>query len=230
MKTKHFIFAIGFSLAILGLMPLAAVAATQPNSETHSSTTQTQDLDKEIMTPSESAEIHNESKQEDVGVVGLFGLNWKLFIAQLVNFAIVLFVLWKWVFKPVIAGMESRTKKIEDSLTDATRIESEKSEFESWRAKSLSEARQEATSIITEAKKTAESTKQEILNKTKTEQEDIISKAQVQLEQEKQKIIDEAKGQIADLIVNSTEKLIRAKLDNKADAKIIKNSLGDLGE
>lgn len=166
--------------------------------------------------------------EEDVGVAGMFGLNWKLFLAQLVNFGIVLFVLWKWVFKPVTSGMEARTKKIEESLANADRITEEKASFEQWQKQEMAKARQEAVTIINEAKNTAMATRDEILTQTKAEQEQMISKAKEQLEKEKISAISEAKSQIAELVVASTEKLITAKLDPKQDAKIIKQSLEGL--
>ena len=48
------------------------------------------------------------------GVIGTLGLNWKLFMAQLLNFGIVLFVLWKWVFRPVAGALETRRQRVEE--------------------------------------------------------------------------------------------------------------------
>lgn len=175
--------------------------------------------------PATSAEEVTEPAKEDTGVIGLFGLNWKLFLAQLVNFAIVLFVLWRFVFKPVVAGMEARTKKIEDSLNTADKVNKEKEEFEQWKAKEMVNARHEAGAIITESKKTATTTKDQILEQAKAEQQQILDQAKLELEQQKQKTLEEAKASIADLVVQSTEKLLRAKLDGKTDAKLIQTVL-----
>src|SRR5262245_53133970 len=78
------------------------------------------------------AETSQEAGKEESegGVLGMLGINWKLFIAQLINFGIVLFVLWKWVFKPVSSGLEARTTRIEKSLQDATQLEQAKKEFD----------------------------------------------------------------------------------------------------
>ncbi|MBL8031980.1 MAG: hypothetical protein JNK33_06710, partial [Candidatus Doudnabacteria bacterium] len=51
--------------------------------------------------------------------LGSLGLNAKLFIAQLVNFSIIFFVLWRWVFKPITRHLQERTTRIEQSLQDA---------------------------------------------------------------------------------------------------------------
>ncbi len=78
----------------------------------------------------------------------MFGINLKSFLAQLVNFAIVLFVLWKWVFRPVAQGLADRTAKIEKSLDDAQQITVDKQTFETWKNAEISKVRQEAATII----------------------------------------------------------------------------------
>ncbi len=176
---------------------------------------------------SASATAEGEEHEEDKGVIGLFGLDWKLFLAQLVNFAIVLFVLWKWVFKPVVSGMEARTKKIEDSLNTADQVNKDKEEFEQWKNKEMVNARHEATAIISEAKKTATETKDQILEQAKVEQQQILDQSKIELEQQKTKTLEEAKSSIADLVILSTEKLLRAKLDGKTDGKLISEILSD---
>ena len=171
------------------------------------------------------AEPTEDHAEEDKGVIGLFGLNWKLFLAQLANFAIVLFVLWRWVFKPVVSGMEERTKKIEDSLNTADKVDKEKTEFEQWKTKEMASARQEATNIISDAKKTANTTKDQILEQAKAEQQQILEQSKLELEKQKLQTVAEAKSAIADLVIQSTEKLLRTKLDGKSDGKLIQTIL-----
>ncbi len=158
-------------------------------------------------------------------VIGLFGLNGKLFIAQLVNFGIVFFVLWKWVFKPVAAGLAKRTEKIEQSLAEAQKITDDKLTFETWKQGEISTVRTEAAAIITQAKQEAEAVKLSIADKTKQEQERIINQAKTQIEQEKQNALQEIKSEVADMVVKATETIIGEKLDPKKDEALIKQAL-----
>src|SRR4051812_9569976 len=80
---------------------------------------------------------------ESSGGIGSLGIDKVKFIAQLVNFAILLFVLWKYAFGPVGRKLEERTAKIEKALHDADRIEKEKREFEVWKNTEMAKARQE---------------------------------------------------------------------------------------
>ena len=162
------------------------------------------------------------------GIAGTFGIDWMKFAAQLLNFAIVLFVLWKWVFTPVTKKLEERTAKIEKSLNDAERITKEKQEFETWRQAEMGKARQEASSIVTAAQTEAGKAKQVILDQTKQDQQKLIDQAKAQIESEKNKSISEAKSELADMITNATEKILRHKLDSKTDQALIKESLANV--
>lgn len=219
------IILISVFLGGLVLSNTAIVKASTTASPKETSVEQTEQTES-IKNEEPAAEEH----AEDAGVVGLFGLNWKLFLAQLINFAIVLFVLWKWVWKPVTSGMEERTKKIEDSLLTADKIQNEKVLFEEWKAAEMSKTRTEAVSIINEAKTTAMRTKDQIVEQTKLEQQGIIDRTKIQLAKEQELAVSEAKQQLADLVVSATEKLLRSKLDSKSDQKLINAALKDKEE
>ena len=156
--------------------------------------------------------------------VGVLGLDARLFIAQLINFAIILFILWKWVFTPVAKKLQERTDRIEKSLHDADRVAKDKQEFETWRNAEMSKTRTEASEIITRQTEAIKA-KDEIAKQTKSEQERIVEQAKEQITQEKNKALQDAKGQIADLVTNATEKILRQKLDEKKDAELIKQTL-----
>jgi F-type H+-transporting ATPase subunit b len=162
---------------------------------------------------------------EDAGIVGMFGLDWKLFLAQLINFGIILFVLWKWVFGPVTKGLAQRTEKIESSLAEAQRIAEERETFDSWKQGEISTVRTEAAAILTQAKRDAENLRSEMVEQTKLEQEKVMAAAQAKLEAEKQSMLESAKGELADLVVKATETIIRRKLDPKKDAELINEAL-----
>ncbi|HMQ02223.1 MAG TPA: F0F1 ATP synthase subunit B [Candidatus Doudnabacteria bacterium] len=162
---------------------------------------------------------------DDPGLIGMFGINWKLFLAQLINFGIVLFILWKWVWKPVTENMEARTKKIEDSLLTAEKIEIEKQTFEEWKETQMKDAQIQATTIIAKAKTTAEQLKAETLEKTKQEQQAVLERSKQELEQQKLAVLQDAQSELANLVVSATENLLRKKLDSKTDQKLISESL-----
>jgi F-type H+-transporting ATPase subunit b len=158
-------------------------------------------------------------------VAAMFGLDWKLFLAQLINFAVVLFVLWKWVFTPVTKGLTERANKIDASLAEAKRIAEEKQTFGSWKDAEIGKVRQEASVIIGQAKTEAESLKGKILQETKDEQQRVVEQAKTQLENEKTKAVSDIKGEIADIVVAATEKIIHEKLTAPKDQELVRETL-----
>jgi F-type H+-transporting ATPase subunit b len=160
--------------------------------------------------------------------VAVLGLNAKLFLAQLINFAIVLFILWKWVFTPVAKKLQERTDRIEKSMNDADRIAKEKKEFEQWRQAELSKARKEASEIVDKSQTEALKVKDELLKQAKEDQQKIVDQSRKQIEQEKQQALQSAKADLADIVTDATEKILRKKLDLKTDQQLVKESLADI--
>ena len=168
---------------------------------------------------------HAAEAEASTSAIGTLGLNLKLFIAQLINFAIILLVLWNWVFTPLSKKLTERTENIEKAMHDAKRIEKDKQDFEKWKNEQIINARHEAASIITLAKNDATKVKDQLAQAAKEEQEKIVAQAKAQIEQEKNQQLRSAKSELADLVTNATEKIIREKLNDKKDADLIKSVL-----
>lgn len=153
--------------------------------------------------------------------IGTLGLNWKLFLAQLINFGIVILVLWKWVFKPVAGALKARRHKIEESVKKAEEIEVRLKELESSRGEHMRKARAEAEEIIKKAIVAGESSKAEILGSAKAQAEKILAEAKTNIEKEKEKMFQEIREEVANLTVMATEKILREKLDERKDKELI---------
>lgn len=176
--------------------------------------------------PSAQAASEPMSLEEvDPGVIGMFGINWKLFLAQLVNFGIVLLVLWKFVWKPVTSGLSERSEKIEQSLLEAQKITEDRLTFDSWKQGEMAEVRKEAAGIITEAKQQAEQLKAETVRATAAEQSRVIEQAQKRLEQEKATMLESAKSELADIVVQATSTILKEKMNPEKDKELISEAL-----
>jgi F-type H+-transporting ATPase subunit b len=162
------------------------------------------------------------------GIAGMFGLNAKLFLAQLINFGIILLVLWKWVFPPVTKALEARSKKIEQALKDAEKVAQEKLSFESWKTEEISKIRTEASQIVNQAKTDAETVRAGLLAKAKLEQEKIVEQGREQLKAEQARGLAEARQELAGLVVAASQKILRGKLDEKTDKELIKEALKEI--
>ncbi len=169
-----------------------------------------------------------EAENANPGLLGTFGINWKLFIAQLINFSIVVFLLSKYVFGPISKKLSERSEKIQIALDDAKRIEEEKAEFEAWKTDAETKARQEASNIITSATTEAEMQKKQILEQTRLEQSKIVAGAKAQIADEEAKMVSSVKGEMADMITKATEKVLHEKIDPKKDSELIKKALKEI--
>lgn len=161
-------------------------------------------------------------------VVTLLGLDWKLFIAQLVNFAIVLFVLWKWVFTPLGKKLTERSQNIEKSIAQQADIEKQYAAAAEFRKQEMAKAQQEASAVIERAQVAAKKSGEQIVADARKASEQLVAQTKVQLEDEKAKLIREVKEYAATLVTMATEKIIREKLTSAKDQELIKETLKTL--
>ena len=159
------------------------------------------------------------------GVVGLLGIDWKLFLAQLINFSIIVFVLWKWVFTPATRALENRTRKIETSLAEAEKIKKQFQNLEGYKAKEEQKARAEYQSVIARAEILANEQKQAILNEARGQAEKMMAETHKKIASEKENMMVELRAEVAGLVVTVAEKILAEKIDKKKDEELIKESL-----
>jgi F-type H+-transporting ATPase subunit b len=174
--------------------------------------------------PEVAAEV---AKEGSGGVIGTLGINWKLFLAQLVNFLIVLLIFWKWIVKPITDTLSARQKKIEEGLQNADYMTKEKENFEVWKTTEMKNVRVEAGQIIKDAQGMAVNVKNEAVAGAKQQAEKLIEQTKVSLEIEKQQVLSAAKSEIATMVVSATEKILQQKLDAQKDHHIITGALSN---
>lgn len=155
-------------------------------------------------------------------LVSAFHIDWRLFLAQLINFAIVFSVLYFMAFKPLVKAMADRTKKIDQSLTDAEAIEKRLALTETERNEILSAAKKQANAIVEEADKRGEVRKGELLLKAKEEIGQVINAEKAKLATEKAETLKEIKKDVAALVVLTVEKLLNEKMTSEKDNELIK--------
>ncbi len=153
------------------------------------------------------------------------GIDWRLLVAQLINFLILFFVLYKFLYKPVINFLENRREKIEKGLRDAEKIGEELEKTKELHDREIKKAKQEAMAIVEEAQRVAEASGQEIKTKTKAEVEKLITAAKNQIIQEKDKMMVEVKKEAAILVLAVAEKVVGKSFDGKMQQKLIEESL-----
>lgn len=172
--------------------------------------------------------VQEVAKEENQDLLGTFGINWKLFLGQLVNFAIVLFVFWKWVVKPLGSTLTARQEKIESGLKNATYMEEEKQKFDQWKTDEMQIVRNEAEKVIKSANDTADKLRHESTLNAQEQADKIIQQAKSAIETEKNAMLKEVKASVAELIVMASEKIIHTKLDTAKDKELVSDAVKEL--
>lgn len=155
-------------------------------------------------------------------LVKTFHIDIKLILAQLVNFFIVLGVLYKFAYKPTLKLLNDRSGAIEKSLADVKRIEEKLEATEEERRAVVTEARREATEIMEKAKKAAEERREEMIAKAKDEIGIIIDQEKEKIRTEKAEALKAIRTEVAELVALSVEKVLAEKVTKKEDKELIK--------
>lgn len=158
-------------------------------------------------------------------LIKTFHIDWKLIIAQLVNFAIVLFVLYKFAYGPIMKMMDERTKKIDKGLKDAEDSHKKLQEIAEKEKTVLVEARKQAQEIVAKAESAASKAKDEIAVEAKQQAQKILDDAAKKIELEKNQMLSEVKTQVAELVVAATGKVIDEKMNEGKDKELIEKAI-----
>lgn len=161
-------------------------------------------------------------------IVEKFGLEWHLIVAQMVNFAILFAVLYRFVYKPVLSVLDKRREKIEGSLKQAKEIEEKNRKLQEEIAEKLAVGKKEAEKIIAEAKEIGESARNNILLETNREVSSMLTKAKKDMEYEKERMMSDIQDYIVKMSLAVVEKLLTDKLDEKTKTCLVDDSIKEL--
>jgi len=160
----------------------------------------------------EATAAHGEAATGITKIFHDFGISWPFFLAQVLNFSIVAFILWKFAFKPVLATLDERQHKIAAGLAYAEEMKAKLEATQQESAASAKRAQHEATHIIEEARKAAKDFLDKQSQETSAKANDILAKAQQAIELEKKKMLAEARTEIARLVVVTTQRVLAKEL------------------
>jgi len=141
-------------------------------------------------------------------------------IAQILNFLVLVFVLAKFVYKPILGIMEERKNKIASDLETAEKAKNDAEAVKAEYAAKLADARQEAQAIIENARKTAQAAHDKIMADTKVEQEQYVAAQKEIIATEKKKAMDDVRAQVISLSMIAAGKIVEQKLNSEEDKQM----------
>lgn len=165
---------------------------------------------------------------ESIGGLGTLGINLKIFLAQLFNFVIVLLVLWKWAYKPIVKLLEERQEKIERGVKQAQDVEKRVQDLERERHEVMTAAKLQAAKVLEDVRVNADERKRELLAKAKEEVKRVIAQGKAQLEAQKGQMIQEAREEIAAIAVEAARKILAEGVDEKKATKLAEHVIDEM--
>ena len=153
------------------------------------------------------------------------GINLPGLITQIISFLILLFVLSKLLYKPVIKMLDERAERIKTSLSAAEKANEDAALSAEKIEKELISARQEGQKIIDQAKKLSEEFKDKEKSKALEEIESLIEKSKSDLEKETRVAINELRKNFSILVLEAAEKVVDKEIDENTHTKLIEKVL-----
>jgi F-type H+-transporting ATPase subunit b len=159
------------------------------------------------------------------GMLGPFGFNGPLLIAQLINFILVIFVLKKFAFGPIQQMLEQRRARIAEGEEKLKRIEKQLADSEEQTAAAIAEANQEAQRLIDEARDSAASLSETKAREAMDHAQQILAKAEAAAKAERQQIAAELKKEFGKLVASTTAQVTGKVLAEEDKQRINQDAL-----
>jgi F-type H+-transporting ATPase subunit b len=145
-----------------------------------------------------------------------------------VTFALVLGILWRFAWNPILGALEAREEAIRKTIDDAERLQSEaKTLLEQHEAK-LAEARAEGNRILDEARQAGDRLKGDVMDKARTEAEQVMARAHRQLELETDQALETIRNEAASLAVKVAEKVIQRSLTDDDHQRFAEQAVAEI--
>ena len=137
------------------------------------------------------------------------GIDWKILIAQIVNFTILLIVLRAFVYRPLLELLEKRRGMVTKSVEDAKNAEELLADIEKTRLEAMEKIKVQSVKILDEASKKAEEMKAQITDAARKESDMMYSQAKLQMQQEKERMMKQLQQEIAEMVIAVSQKILQ---------------------
>jgi F-type H+-transporting ATPase subunit b len=161
-------------------------------------------------------------------ILGKFGFEWGLFLAQIVNFLILAYLFQRFLYKPLLKTLKDRREKIAEGLSDAEKATLAKEAAESEKSKIIKAAAAEAQKIIDDTKKQGEVIREEILSKAREDADKIMATAKEQSNLEMERMRKEAGNMSLTLSKSILENVIKGLFDKNEQSELVKKGLKEI--
>jgi F-type H+-transporting ATPase subunit b len=144
---------------------------------------------------------------------------------HLINFLILILILQRFMYKPILKMLDDRAARIRDSLAQADQVRAETAAIEERSRGVLDEARREGQEILAQANRNAERIVSEARQAAQQEADHLLERARLDLVREREQAFTELRQQVADLAVLAAGNVVQRSLDDAAHRQLIQQFL-----
>src|SRR3989344_5495092 len=145
-----------------------------------------------------------------------FGIEWSHLLAQLVNFGILVFVLWKLVYKPILKVLDERVKASKDAEAKSSSIDAKLLEIKALEEKALTEARERGERLVKDVEASSANLKKKLGEEATISAQKIIVDAKAEMRSEQEQLHAEFKKEVVGIVATAIEATVGKYLDHSA--------------
>ncbi|MDP7587321.1 MAG: F0F1 ATP synthase subunit B [SAR202 cluster bacterium] len=149
------------------------------------------------------------------------GIHFPSLAIYLVNFVLVLVLLYLFAYKPILKLMDERAERIRESLEAADLARQEAASSQEAIQEQITEARREGQRIMDQTREAADRFRTEEMDKARQEAEAFVERAKADIARERDTALQEVRASFGDLAITAAERVIRSSLDRKAHESLI---------
>jgi F-type H+-transporting ATPase subunit b len=146
----------------------------------------------------------------------------------LITFVLLLAVLRKYAWRPILDALDAREKTVRDSLDQAARIQAENARLAEEQSRVLADARAQASQVLQTAREAGEALRKSLEASAQEEKRRIVASASQEIEAQTRAAVAELRKTTADLSIGIAEKLIRQNLDDAKNRALVDQLIRDV--
>ena len=149
------------------------------------------------------------------------GIHFPSLIIYLINFSLLLGLLYLFAYKPILRIMDQRTDRIRESLAAADQARVEAASSHEAIEEQLNQARREGQRLLDQAREASQRFRDEEMDRARQEAESFVSRARSDIQRERDAAIDEVRANFGDLAITAAERVLRRSLDRQAHRDLV---------
>ena len=155
-------------------------------------------------------------------------IDWKILIAQIINFAILFFILKKFLYKPFFDLLEKRREKIQAGIDNSVKMSEKMAKLKEWKLAMEEKNKEDRTLLLSKAQSEIKERENQIIQEAEKKRLNILSKAEKEAKDIKERESDLSKKIIVESSFKLTEKLLKESIDKDRGRKISQDFLSNL--